>query len=134
MAKSPPTSRLVTEDFKDQADWIDKLLVPINTYFERNSAAMNKGLTIDDNFAGAIKTVELDGTFPVRMAWTVAARPVSVLVGNVQRSDGSSFVLANAVQVQWTFNQAGQLQIESVVGITPTHATKYKLTLEIKAG
>lgn len=201
MAKMPPLRRITAEDFKEQASWIEKLIQPINSYFEANSQALNKGLTIGDNFAGAIKTVELNGVFPLAVTWGLALRPVSVLVGNVQRSDGSptytvatvagtltsgsnvitgvsstsgihydhlvagtgiptntrvvsisgtsitlsanataagsqtlSFSVCEAVQVQWSFNQNGQLQIDGVTGITPTQLTKYLVTLECKAG
>ena len=134
MAKQPRFVRLLAEDFKDQGDWIGRLLDPINNYMEQNNAALNKALTVSDNMAAAMMTVELDGQFPLKLRWDLPMRPVSVLVGNTYRSDGSSFMLTAAVQVQWSFNQAGQLQIDRVVGITPTAATKYKLLLECKTG
>ena len=129
MAKIPPIQRLSSEEFKEQAGWIEKLLAPINTYMERTTAALDRALTIGENSSGAVLTVELDGTFPVRIVWPGRGRPNSVLVGNTVRSNGTAFTLAAAVQVQWELNQSGQLQINSVVGITPTAATKYKLTL-----
>lgn len=202
MAKIPPASRLVTEDYPDQSSWIDKLLVPINTYFERNSAALNQGLTINDNFAGRILTVELDGNFPVRVTWPLRSKPVSVLVGDWSRKDGAQrdvvatttgnltsgsnsivsvasttgiragllvtgtgiptdtyvnsksgstvtisenatasgtgvtlkFAMHQAVQVLWSYNQNGQLQIDDVVGITPSASNRFILTLECKTG
>jgi hypothetical protein len=97
-------------------------------------AALVNSLTVNENMAGMIKTVELDGNFPTKVAWTLSSRPMSVLVGNVYKSDGSSFTLSAAVQVQWSFSQTGQLSIDAVTGITPTSATKYKVTLECKAG
>jgi hypothetical protein len=133
MANVPTIRRLLLEDFPDQAEWIAKLISPINTQMEQIVAALNKQLTIEQNMAGSIRTVELDGTFPVKIAWT-GSRPVSVLVGNVYRSDGTSFTLTDAVQVQWQFNQSGQLQIDTVTGITPSTSAKYKLVLECKAG
>ena len=79
MAAVPSIRRLLLEDFPDQAEWIEKLLQPVNQYMEQSAAAL-RALTINDNMLGAIKTVELDGTFPVKIAWSVA-KPVSVLVG-----------------------------------------------------
>lgn len=134
MAKLPPLSRLTTEEFGDQASWIERLLSPINMFFERVVSALNKNLTIGDNFAGAIKTVELNGTWPLNVAWELPIRPMTVIVGQVYRSDNTSFTLTDAVQVQWTFNQAGQLQISGVTGITPSSTTKYKVVLECKCG
>ncbi len=134
MSRIPPLSRLTSEEFKDQADWIERLLTPLNLFFERVTSALNKGLTVADNMAGAMKTVELNGTWPVKVAWELNLRPVSVLVGQVYRTDGASFVLANACQVQWQFNQSGQLQIDGVTGITPDSSNKFKVVLECKAG
>ncbi len=149
MAKIPPIRRISTEDFKEQAGWIEKLLAPINSYMEQTTSALNRGLTIGDNFAGELRDVDVDGTYPLKLSWTLAARPRAVLVGNVQRTNGAavdleqeidtedsstSVILSIPVFVQWSFNQAGQLQIDNVVGVTPTAAAKYKLTLLILTG
>jgi hypothetical protein len=132
MAKQVQIQRLLTEDFAGQK-WAEKLIVPLNTFMESVQQALTNGLTVNDNLSGAIKTVEVDGTWPVKLAWS-RGRPVSVLVGNVVRSDGASFVLTDAVQVQWQFNQSGQLQIDGITGITPSSANKYKITIEAKTG
>ncbi len=134
MAKIPPISRVSQEDFPEQASWIGRLIDPINSFVERTVAVLNKGLTVGDNMAGAMKLVEVNGTWPVKVAWELSARPMSVLVGNVYRTDGASFSLTDAVQVQWQFNQSGQLQIDGVTGITPSSADKYKVLLECKTG
>ena len=134
MAAVPQLKRLQIEDFSGQSEWIANLLDPLNLYFAQTNAILNKGVTLEENCAATLITVELSGTLPVKVLWPLSSRPQSVLVGNVARSDGTSFTLSAAVQVQWSFNQAGQLQINNVVGITPTATTKYKLLLECKAG
>jgi len=134
MAQVPSKRRLVIEDFKSQISWIDKLIQPVNEYMESTTAALNKAQTIRDNFAGDIQTVELDGNWPVKLAWRLSSRPVAVIVGNTVKSSGASFTMSSAVQVQWSFNQSGQLQIDDVVGITPTSSVKYKVTLVILTG
>lgn len=134
MSKLPPSQKLALEDFPEQAKWIDRLISPVNSFMERMTAVLNKGITINDNMAGSITTVELNGTWPVKVAWTLTQRPATVLVGQVYRTDGSSFTLTSAVQVQWQFNQSGQLQIDGVTGITPSSSAKYKVVLECKAG
>lgn len=131
MAKLAPVQRLTAEDFKEQAGWIERLIVPINVYFERTTSALNRALTINENFAGELRTVTIDGVFPLKLSWTVTARPTAVLVGQVERTDGTSFTLLTAVQLLWSYNQAGQLQIDGVVGITPTTTTKYNLRLVV---
>ena len=134
MSKLPPSQKISQEDFPEQSKWIDRLIAPINSFMERLTAVLNKGITVNDNMSGAITTVELNGTWPVKIAWNLSQRPVSVLVGNVYLSSGSTFTLTDAVQVQWQFNQSGQLQIDGVTGITPSSTTKYKVVLECKTG
>jgi hypothetical protein len=129
MAKIPPIRRISTEDFKEQAGWIEKLIAPINEYMERTTSALNRSLTINDNFAGEIRVVEVDGTYPLKLAWNLSSRPQAVLVGQTALSSGAPLTLTEAVQIQWTFNQAGQVEITGVVGVTPSSTVKYKLTL-----
>lgn len=135
MAKLPPLQRLIADDFPDQTGWIGRLLRPVNVFFEQMTSALNRRLTINENFAGAIKEVELDGTYPVKVAWDFREKPISVLVGDIYRTDGASFSLSAAVQVQWTYNTQGQLQIDAVTGgLTIDADNKYKLMLECKTG
>lgn len=134
MSKIPPIRRISIEDFKDQADWIGKLLVPINLFFDLTSSNLNRSLTIADNFAGDLRVVELDGTYPLALSWTLLAKPVAVMVGQAVRSDGSASTLTTAVQVQWSFNQSRQLSIDGVVGIVPSTTAKYQLSLVCLTG
>lgn len=119
MAKVPQYKRLLDGDFPGQSDWIGRLLGPINLYFEQLNTALNKSLTFADNLSAAFKTVELNGQFPVKLSWDLAARPISVVVGSVYRSDGTAFSQPDSVQVLWAFNQQGQLQINDVRGLLP---------------
>jgi hypothetical protein len=137
MSKIPPIRRISTEDFKEQAGWIENLLGPINSYFEQTTTALNRGLTINDNFAGEIRDVTIDGTYPLKLAWLLSARPRAVLVGAIARTTGASFTQGSALQVQWSFNQSGQLQIDGVVGSltpAPSAAAKYRITLVCLTG
>lgn len=117
MSRIPPLRRISAEDFKEQAAWIDRLIVPLNDFFERTTSALNRSLTINDNFAGEIRTVDIDGQFPLKLVWSLAARPTVVFVGNAYRSDGTA--ITTSPQVRWSFNQSGQLQIDSMPGLLP---------------
>lgn len=133
MAKIPQLQRLLAENFPNQA-WIEPLIRNLNQFMDEVISGLNKELTIEDNMAAMIKVVEVDGVYPLKLAWNLTRRPISTVVGNVELSDGTPLTLTTAVQVQWSYNQAGQYQIDNVVGISPSTGTKYKLTLEIKAG
>jgi len=128
MGLLPPIRRLVVEDFPEQK-WIGKLLSPINEFMESVYRNLNRQLTLRENVASDFHTAEVDGTYPLALAWTLKARPISVHVGNTVRSDGASFTITAAVGIRWSFNQSGQLQIDQVVGVTPTSSAKFKLTL-----
>jgi hypothetical protein len=132
VANQVQIQRLTTEDFAGQK-WAEKLVIPLNTFMESVQSALTNGLTITDNMSGAIKTFEVDGTWPVRLAWQLG-RPATVIVGNVVRSDGVAFTLAGAVQVQWQYNQNGQLQIDGITGVTPSTSNKYKITIQAITG
>ncbi len=49
MAKAPNIRRLLVEDFPDQADWIEKLLQPLNQLSITVQTALNKGISLRDN-------------------------------------------------------------------------------------
>jgi hypothetical protein len=129
MSRLPPIQRLVTEDFPEQKKWLGKLLQPLNQFMESIYSTLNKNITIADNLAADIRTIELDGTFPVNLSWSLTAKPIAVVVGDCYKSSGASMTLTSAVQVQWQFNQSGQLQIDAIAGVTPSASTKYKVVL-----
>lgn len=119
MAQIPPVRKISPEDFPEQSEWIEGLITPINQFFDTTVAALSQGLTIAENFSGVIRDVDIDGTFPVKVSWPLRQRPATVLVGQCVRADAASFAQTKAVQVQWSHNQNGQLQIDGAVGILP---------------
>lgn len=134
MAQIPPLRRILTEDFSEQSEWIGKLIQPLNEHMEKVVRALDKGLTISENTSGRIIDITLDGAFPLKLAWGLRSRPRTVIVGAVRKADGTAFTLTDAVQVQWQYNQSGELQIDAVTGVTPSATNKYILTLEVKTG
>lgn len=126
MAALPPIRRILKEGFEEQSSWISGLLDPINRFFDSVVSAMDRNLTIKENFSGDMRTVTVDGTFPVKLSWDLKAKPVSVLVGQVSPS------VPRTVQAQWSFNQSNQLQLDSVSGILPT--SRQFLPLDVNTG
>ena len=82
MAVIPPLRRLATEDFSGQS-WADKLVSPLNSFMESVRAMFINGLTVSENMSGTVRTVELDGNFPVKFAWSLPSKPRTVLVGEI---------------------------------------------------
>ena len=60
MSKIPPVKRLTLEDFKDQVDWIGRLIQPINDFMSSISSALSKQITWNDNISGEV--INLDVT------------------------------------------------------------------------
>ena len=115
----PPLKRLITEDFTSQKSWIDKLIQPLNQFFEGVSSALGKGLTFSDNFDGEIRTVEslAVNAYPIKLSWTRRNRPRAVWVVDWAKKGGATPAISSAVQVQWSNGTDGTLQIDSIVGL-----------------
>lgn len=71
MAKAPNIKRLLTEDFADQAEWIEKLLLPINQLSVTISTAFNRGLTLRDNLQVGQLELSVDLSEPAALPMQV---------------------------------------------------------------
>lgn len=138
MSNLPQTRRFLVEDFLEQKDWIDKLFTPLNTIFEGVYSILNRGITIKDNMIGDVVTIKLGAVptvaAPYQIKWSFSVPPKALFVGNIQRSTYDDFTLTNAVQVQWKYDSSAGLRITNIVGVTPSNATQYLVTLIILAG
>ena len=55
MAKLPTNKRISREDVPEAPAWIEKLLQPINTYFDAIYNAMQGKTTFEENFQSQMK-------------------------------------------------------------------------------
>lgn len=136
MATKPTVKQVLTENLptsKDFAWLVPTLVSPLNLFMDQVSRALNRRLTIAENLDGDFKTVTLDGTFPVKIAWD-RAKPKSVIVGGWAQATGTTTAPTATVGIDWTFNQSSEIQIDAVYGITPAATKKYQLTLQIHCG
>jgi hypothetical protein len=137
VSKLPQIRRLVLEDFMEQKSWIARLFLPLNTFMESVVTALNKNLTITENFNGEVKVVTLTSVptaaNPLKVAYNLKAAPVSIHIGQVSRFDGAAFALTVAPAIQWIWTSSG-LEITNLLGIVPTSAVRYDLTLVILTG
>lgn len=133
MAKIPRLKRIVTEDFPSEKSWIGKLLSPLNDFMESVTAALSKRLTFGENMACQIFELTFDGRFPAKVSWNAQGRPLGVLLLEVRRkSDGAP--PAGAVSLPWTFNQAREVEIPSLPGVTPTNAEPWVVKFVVVEG
>lgn len=60
MAKLPVFKRIQREDFPDAPAWVDRLLYPLNKFFEGVYAALNQNLTFTENLATGLVSLEFE--------------------------------------------------------------------------
>ncbi len=138
MATLPPIRKLYLEDYASQKGWIGPFLIVMNTFMTSVVSALTKNLNLIDNTTSDIKSVTLaaipTSTTFVSVSWTKPLIPIAVLVGNIRLNSGA-VSLSSAVQVLWQMSpDYKSLQIIGLVGITPTTANQYTLTLVCIAG
>jgi len=138
MSQLPQVRRLLVEDFMDQKDWIAKLFTPINNFMDGVTLALDRGISIRDNMAADIKTVTVNYVptelKPIKVQWNLPSKPIAVLVGNTQRTNLAYFFPATTVGIQWKYSAVSGLILTDLIGITPTDAEQYILTLVIFTG
>jgi hypothetical protein len=56
-------------------------------------------------------------------------------VGDAKRTDGTTVTITDAIGITWSMSADGKsLQVDSIVGITPSTSATYELTLVCHAG
>jgi len=96
--------------------------------------AFDKELTILDNLDADVKTLVVDGTFPLYIAWTRPRKPTICLLGAVRRIDGTDFTLSNAVSVDWEFDFSGKIKLKGLPGLSSSSSDKYEVKLVFLVG
>jgi hypothetical protein len=133
VAKIPNLKRIITEDFKPEVQsWIGKLLQPLNTFMEAVSTALNKGLTIADNFDGQVTTITID-SLPAKFKWNSRRSPVGVFVVYAQEATGSHTTFTTAIFADWTYSD-GQITILNLTGLSVSSTNKFNVTFVAIAG
>jgi len=126
--------KIITEDFQEQKSWIGKLVSPLNQFMDSVSSALNNRLTINDNMSGLTKSILVDGTYPLKIAWPMSQKPTIVLVGNCKKVNGVHTPVTSAVYVDWSVSSDGSLSIDNVTGITASASDVYQITIVALTG
>jgi hypothetical protein len=144
MAALSSIKRILSESFPE-VKWIDRLLGPLNQFIEEVNRALNNQLTVAANMDGVVRTVEIDGTFPVKFKWPRAARPTAAWIVNVQRVGGGDVVQHAyddvaaverdaAISLLWEFDGNGNFVVNAVPGLAASGAAKHTITIIALAG
>ena len=93
----PSFTRIVREDLPSEVQsWIDKLINPLNSFMLTIRNGLNKGLTVNDNLGGAVKTVTVRGG-AVEFAYSTSRPPKAVILGSWRNTTTSTWTPTSGV-------------------------------------
>jgi len=125
MAKLPPIQRLSQEDFTDAPPWLERLLSPINQFFEQIYTTLNKNLTFGDNISSQIRDLEFKTTanYSSTNEWTVLefesglkTKVKGVLLAQIQVKSASYVPIVDSVSLFWR-EESGSVKITFISGL-----------------
>ena len=131
MAKLPEIKRLSKGDFPEAPEWINKLLGPLNSFFESVFLALNRNLSYAENFASQIKelTFTTASDYEVNDTWTeikfpitMNTRPQGAQVIDVREKDALNTPLSTPFGIQWRL-EGGNFVVTFISGLEDS--TKY---------
>lgn len=104
MANLPVIKRFSVEDYPGETSWIGTLFYPLNLLLDTLYAALNNGITLQQNAMAQIKTVPVSGTTPVvSFPYQFSpSTPIGMLVINVVQTNSPAVALRSAVGCTWT--------------------------------
>lgn len=112
-----------------------ELLSPINGFFEDVVGALNKGLTIKENFAGEVLTALIDGVYPLDIRLTSGHTPIAAWLGSCREISGTHTTFTTPLFLDWQMTSSGLFRINSIVGLsTATSTNKFSATIITIAG
>lgn len=133
MAKLSFLKRIVSEDYdKQYQSLVSKLSYIINTALEAIAAALNKGLTFEDNFNSQVKDLELtvDSDSVPQLTTSFKYELKTQCIGIIViRATAKTAVITYPTSQPWvSFSESnGQINILKITGIQS--GTKYQLRL-----
>ncbi len=131
MSAPPKPTVLSKEDYPSEAEWIDRLLAPLNSFMTSTVTALTKGLTIDENLQAQIQELTFTTTnpvtdgFPLYFSVKSGGRPRTVTVGFCEDVASPTTAFTTAVFPTWSFTPDGRVKISYISGLTVS--TKYRI-------
>jgi hypothetical protein len=139
MAKLPNIRRLRREDFPDQGNWVDKLILAVNGMLDSVLTLLDGNLSVKENMGwqlyshvidvpvGALEPSEMG--FPILFkATTKTKRASAVLLASAEALQDEAFFVSG-LAVDWSNNGDGQIKIRNIPGITT--GKKYRLNFMV---
>lgn len=131
MATLPPINRISKEDLKDAPGWIDRLLYPLNLFFDSVYRALNRSLTFHDNIDSqeisfSIKSGASASTNTNKFSVTMKNKPTGLILKTATLVAGNYTPIGNAVFIDWYY-EGGFLFITAISGLT--NGSTYNITI-----
>jgi len=118
MAKLPILKRFLAEDYQSAGAWITKFLYVLNLFAGSVYAALNNGLTLQDNMLAQVNTVSISGSSPkTTINWSYSSKPVGVLLINILDASSQAAIITSPTTVAWSYG-AGVITINNITGLT----------------
>lgn len=119
MAKLPIQNQILPETFpSEQKKWLPQLLQPINYFIQNVIRALNKNLTFNENFAGDVLTVTIDGTYPLDVRWINNSKPTLAWIGSCREVSGTHATITTALYLDWEMSSVGEFRINKIAGLS----------------
>lgn len=122
MAGLPSVRRIMREDFKDAPGWLERLLYPINLFFDSVYTALNKNLTFGENVRAQIKRIQITAGAAATdniFSFTASIPSVQgvVLLSAIKQGATYTPLAAAPTVASWRYAD-GMVHIDSITGLT----------------
>lgn len=120
---------LLTKNIKN----FDDLANALNPFIRDVRNILDKRLTISENINAEVKTINLDGKFPIYLEWTRPDKPELAILGALRRIDGTAFTLSSAVTIDWEWID-NKIKIKGIPGLTTSNTAIYEAKILFLVG
>lgn len=116
-------TRIRKEDIPESPEWIDKLIDPMNRFFELVYIAMNRKLTIEENISGEFHTADLTAEeLPYEFSIDIGRKPSAVFIAQIYEKKDDQKAATSPHVVDWKISNVG-IKVVSITNLTPN--TRY---------
>jgi hypothetical protein len=142
MASLPPIKRISKEDLADAPDWVEKIIYPVNLFFDSVYRALNGRLTLPENIVGQIKEISFqvkavyDGTDTSK--WDVLsfnsslgslAKGLHIMQIKEVTDNGNFAPIGKDISIDWE-DENRNIKIHYITGLTASK--KYLLRVKLE--
>lgn len=136
MGRLPTIKRILREDVREAPSWIEKILYPINTFFEQVYNTLNRNVGFRDNIRCQIKsfsfrtTSAYDGTVAnfttITFLSTIPGSAEGVILLDIKKNTDNFSAIEGDVYLQWQ-DINGVIEIPLIRGLAASTTYNVKV-------